>query len=619
MTKAKNLMKAHVLTIALLVLTVSSAQAFEFGSGDWRGSFDTTISYGASWRANDMDPDYVGKGYHNPLDFLLSNAERRESLGKWSVNNDNGNRNYPNAGDLVAHTLKFTSELDISKPNYGLFTRFTGFYDFENADQDFLPAEADERVGKDIRLLDLYVWAEHEVGDRFLNWRLGRQVVSWGESLFIQQGINIINPVDVSRLRVAGAELKEAFEGVNMLWGTIDLTPSLSLEALYMFEHREIIPDPTGVFFSTDDIGTPGASFVMLGFGAPDQPVINPDLYDEVCRQGNYAASDSPLPVELVAAGCGAAVGRIDGVEASDSGQYGLSLRWFVEALNSTEIGFYFLNYHSRLPVLSGIAITNPSPQSGAYYTEYPEDIQLYGISFNSNIGTWALSGEISYRPNAPLQQDDVELLFAALSPLNPLIGAPANRFYSQMGQFAPGEGIQGWDEHESWQAQVSTLKIFGPNNFLRADAVTFAAEAGYNYVADLPHESCMRYNGPGTDLGGGPDYTTGQLRNPMTEPDGFATDSSWGYRFVIKADYNNAIGAVTVSPRFAWSHDVSGTTPGPGGSFIDGRRQWTLGVGFNYLNKWVFDFAYTDFSGGGIYNLMNDRDFYTASVRYSF
>jgi len=624
MTRAKNLMKLNALAATLVALTVSSAQAFEFGEGDWSGSFDTTISYGASWRANDLDPDNVGKAYHDPsLAYgwpLVTNADARAAIGKWSVNNDNGNRNYPNGGDLVAHTLKFTSELDISKRNYGLFTRFTGFYDFENVDKDFLPAEADERVGKDIRLLDLYVWAEHEMGNHFLNWRLGRQVVSWGESTFIQQGINVINPVDVSRLRVAGAELKEAFEGVNMLWGTIDLTPSLSLEALVMFEHREIIPDPTGVFFSTDDIGTPGASFVMLGFGTADQPVINPDLYDEVCVQGNYAASDSPLPpAYIAAASCSQAVGRVDGPSASDSGQYGVSLRWFVDALNSTEFGFYFLNYHSRLPVLSGIAITAPAPQYGAYYTEYPEDINLYGISFNSNIGTWALSGEVSYRPNLPLQMDDVELLFAALSPLNEFIGAPILRLKSQMGQFTWGEGVPGWDEHESWQAQLTTLKIFGPNNFLKADALTFVAEVGYNYVADLPDKDYQRYNGPGTDLGGGADYLTGDMNNPMTEPDGFADDSSWGYRMVLKADYNNAIGAVTVSPRFAWSHDVSGTTPGPGGSFIDGRKQWTLGVGFNYLNKWVFDLAYTDFSGGGKYNLMYDRDFYTASVRYSF
>ncbi|MFC1778463.1 DUF1302 domain-containing protein [Pseudomonadota bacterium] len=479
--------------------------------------------------------------------------------------------------------------------------------------------EAEKRVGKDIRLLDLYVWGENEVGSRFLNWRLGRQVVSWGESTFIQGGINVINPVDVSRLRVAGAELKEAFEGVNMLWGSIDLTPNLSLEALYMFEYRKIIPDPAGAYFATNDFGTPGAAFVMLGFGAPDQPVINPDLYATVCMEGNFDQTDSPYGPEYAAGACQASVPRIEGEDPSNSGQYGASLRWFVESMNSTEFGFYFLNYHSRLPVASGISVTTRALSSGRYFMEYPEDIQLWGASFNSNIGTWALSGEVSYRPNLPLQVDDVELLFAALTPLNPLIPQPVFHFQSQLGQFGPGELITGYEDHKSWQAQATTTKLFGPNNFLRANQIVFVAEAGFNYVSDLPDKDYLRFNGPGTDTGGGADWLTGYMRNPITEPDGFADDFSWGYRLLARADYNNAWGPVTISPRFAWAHDVSGTTPGPGGSFIDGRKAFTLGLGFNYLQKWIFDFSYTDYSGGGKYNLAHDRDFFSASVRYSF
>ncbi len=137
----------------------------------------------------------------------------------------------------------------------------------------------------------------------------------------------------------------------------------MSLEALYMFEHKEIIPDPVGTYFSTNDIATPGGTYVMLGFGAPDQPVINPDLYYTVCKEGNYSASDQNLPPELIGAGCGAAVGRVDDVKAKDSGQYGVALRWFAEDWNATEFGFYFLNYHSRLPVLSGVAITTSVAQ----------------------------------------------------------------------------------------------------------------------------------------------------------------------------------------------------------------------------------------------------------------
>jgi hypothetical protein len=41
--------------------------------------------------------------------------------------------------------------------------------------------------------------------------------------------------------------------------------------------------------------------------------------------------------------------------------------------------------------------------------------------------------------------------------------------------------------------------------------------------------------------------------------------------------------------------------------------------VEFNYLNEWIFDLSYTSFMGGGRYNLLYDRDFYAASVRYSF
>jgi len=358
------------LALALLGLASTSVQAISFSKGELTGSFDTTISYGASWRAGDLDEGDIGKAAINPFVSLLDNAGQRAAPGRWSVNNDDGTLNYPDGGDLFSNTIKFTSELDVRYKNYGAFTRFMGFYDFKNHNKDFLSDDAIERVGKDFRLLDLYVWGNNEIGTHFLNWRLGRQVVSWGESTFIQGGINVINPVDVSRLRVAGAELKEAFEGVNMLWGSIDLTQSLSLEALYMFEYREIIPDPAGAYFGTNDIATPGAAFAMLSFGTVAQPVINPDLYGPVCLGGNFGASDSPLPSDLVALGCGSSFPREDDrFPGGDSGQFGVALRWFVESLNATEFGFFFLNYHSRLPLISGISITTQSASSGRYFS----------------------------------------------------------------------------------------------------------------------------------------------------------------------------------------------------------------------------------------------------------
>ena len=609
---------AAMVAAALLGCSVTPAFAIEFSNGELTGSFDTTVSYGATWRVDDPDPGNLGKAFHNPAVALLPNAQQRDAIGRWSVNNDDGNQKW-DGGDLVSNAIKLTSELDLRYRNFGAFLRFSAFYDFEYSDRDDLSKEAEDRVAEDIRLLDAYIWGEHAIGNSYLNWRLGQQVVSWGESTFIQGGLNVINPVDVSKLRLAGSELKEAFEGINMLWATIDLTPSLAVEALYMFEYEEIIPDPAGTYWSTNDIATPGASYGMLSFGTVAQPVLNPDLFSTVCHDGNFAASDQQLPISAIAGGCQSAITRIDSRLPSDSGQYGVAFRYFAEQLNGTEFGFYYLNYHSRLPLISGISLSTALPSSLQYFTEYPEDIDLYGVSFNTTVGTWSLAGEVSYRPDTPLQMDDVEILFAGLTPLNPLIPAPVLRFQSQLGEFPPETGIQGYAEHSMYQGQATLTKLFGPNNFLKADQIAFVIEAGINHVSDLPDQDFQRYNGDGTDTGGGPDILTGDFRNPQTEVDGFADDTSWGYRLLARATYNNALGSWTVSPRIGWRQDVDGTTPGPGGSFIDGRTQLTLGVGFTYLNEWNIDIAYTDYSGGGRYNELRDRDFISASVSYSF
>lgn len=615
---------AAFVAAALFGCSVSPAFAIEFSNGEITGSFDTTVSYGATWRVDDPDPENLGKAFHDPTIGLpgRTNAEQRAAIGRWSVNNDDGNQKW-DGGDLVSNAIKLTSELDIGYRNFGAFLRFSAFFDFENHDRDDLSDIAQERVGEDVRLLDAYIWGEHSVGNSFLNWRLGKQVVSWGESTFIQGGINVINPVDVSKLRLAGSELKEAFEGINMLWGTIDLTDSIAVEALYMFEYEEIIPDPAGTFWSTNDIATPGASYGMLNFGTIPQPVLNPDLYSSVCQQGNFGASDQPFPTQLVVAGCSSSIPRIDSQFPSDSGQYGVAFRYFAEQLGGTEFGFYYLNYHSRLPLISGFALTAVpsvgSPVALRYFTEYPEDIDLYGLSFNTTVGTWSLGGEISYRPDTPLQIDDVEILFGGLTPLNPLTPAPVLRFKSQLGEFQPGELITGYARHSMYQAQATLTKLWGPNNPIKANQIAFVVEAGVNHVSDLPDQNFLRYNGDGTDTGGGPDFLTGDFRNPQTEPDGFADDTSWGYRLLARATYNDAIGSWTVSPRIGWSQDVDGTTPGPGGSFIDGRTQLTLGVAFDYLNQWNIDISYTDYSGGGRYNELRDRDFISASVSYSF
>ncbi|MGV8340559.1 DUF1302 family protein, partial [Pseudomonas aeruginosa] len=57
---------------------------------------------------------------------------------------------------------------------------------------------------------------------------------------------------------------------------------------------------------------------------------------------------------------------------------------------------------------------------NSSYFIEYPEDIRMFGLSFSTTLpnGT-AWSGEVSYRPNAPVQLNTTDILFAGLDPVS--------------------------------------------------------------------------------------------------------------------------------------------------------------------------------------------------------
>ncbi len=663
--------------VALGLFVTPMAQAFDFENGEFKGSIDTTVSYGISIRADDPADGLIGKATINPLIALQGqalpgalaglgkfpgSAAQIAAPGRFSGNRDDGNIKYEK-GDAFSNAFKLTSELEMTYKSWGAFARVSYFYDFENNGRDDMSKAALKKVGTDFRLYDAFLYKNYALGanDEVSGTvRFGKQVLSWGESTFIQNGINVINPVDVSRLRVAGAELKEAFLPTNMLWASTKFSDSVSMEAYYQFNWRPTEIDPSGTYFSTNDFASPGGTYIMLGFGTVTQPVNNPENYASTCKTGagttavqtNVGNSDrfaelsalygAPTATVLLAAACGAAGPRIEDNKARNTGQFGLALRWYAEGLNQTEFGFYAMNYHSRLPLLSGraasVILPVPAANSAALIVEYPEDIHLFGVSFNTTLpGGVAWQGELSYRPNVPLQLDDVEVLFAGLSPINQALsasGAPkAAYFCSQLlpgcTSAAPGQYIQGWREHQMTQLQMTFTKAFA--QVLGAEQIALVGEIGGTQV-NLEDPSVFRYEGEGTDTGGGCDVADvvsglpgsvllpGCLRNPQTLDKGFPTDFSWGYRLAAKADYNSVFGTpVTLSPRIAFNHDVKGITPGPGGNFLEGRKSLTLGVEANYLNSLVFDLSYTAFSGAGSLNQIYDRDFYSFSVKYSF
>ena len=128
-----------------------------------------------------------------------------------------------------------------------------------------------------MRLLDAFFYAKFNIGKMGAELRLGRQVVSWGESTFIQNGINVINHFDVSALRVPGSELKEGFLPQEMVNFSLQFSDSFSAQAIYLTDWDATKPEPAGSYFSSNDFAPTGGEKVVLGFGSfSDQGVDFP-------------------------------------------------------------------------------------------------------------------------------------------------------------------------------------------------------------------------------------------------------------------------------------------------------------------------------------------------------
>ncbi|MGH8445689.1 MAG: DUF1302 domain-containing protein [Solimonas sp.] len=87
---------------------------------------------------------------------------------------------------------------------------------------------------------------------------------------------------------------------------------------------------------------------------------------------------------------------------------------------------------------------------------EYPENIHMFGASFNTTIGDYSIQGEVAYRPNLPLQVSIADLGFAALGPT-----------LASCGNSASG-GCAGTSAGYGW-AEDGSRTYYGSSDFLDA------------------------------------------------------------------------------------------------------------------------------------------------------
>ncbi len=726
--------RAFVLAIPVCVASLGGkpAQAIEFEWSEAQFSWKNKFTVGAGIRTEERDPSRLGKlnvpGQQSMcvVDDCLSlagdpapNQRLVNSSGGYFLHaTDDGNMNY-DKGDFYSLLAKLNTDLTADLGEWTFKASMVNFFDQANAGFDdqhnntlwqpqSVPrlGEVQHRIAVRGEFRELFAATSFPLLERDIGFSVGWQRLRWGESnLHLLNTLDVINPQDAVLARQPGLNLNELNVPTNMVILGTELFGTVSGEVFYQLEWQPVRPEPAGSFFSTSDVAG-GGNYAILGQGNyPEDPPGAP-FYSSQGEVGQL--SSSTRLAEVLGEDFGA---------PRDMGQFGLRINWLSDWNDGTELAFYFANYHSRLPYLSVLAagrtclrdaaepniveayiacngfrgnlgLPQPDPSSPRgeplpvdslkVFLDYPEDIQMYGVSFNTPVAGWAVSGEYSYRPNVPIQLLLTDVIFAGEQPafanedipLNPtglscdtapapaqaacvqvlnalLVGAtgispdaviPGRRRYvpdlitPYRGQsdIAAGEYVPGFERVAMSQFTLTALKLYPSSNPFDADSILLVLEGGFSFVHDLPKGLYFQGNGDhthpttGADCTGHPagtDCSSPEVvgtSNPTQETGGFADEFSYGARMLLQFTYENAWDSgVNVKPSVLWFEDLGGIAPSPQQNYVEGN-QFIVGGAFLEIGQdWAGTFLYQWHRGER--NLLSDRDNLSFTLSYSF
>lgn len=352
--------KRSVAAVAVAVAAAAcpwSAQAFTFETEHVSGDFSSTLTAGLGLRASKPSPAFILPGNSAGID---GGTNASTGIG------DQGNLNY-GRGDLFTGYLKGSHELVLRLPEETTImgrvnwlrdfaaNRTTGYLSGGTSmdggppvglGRDGLTPDARDDLRFKARLMDLWISKSFSIGEQRARVRVGNQVISWGESLFIAGGINATNAMDLMRLSQPGTQLKEVVLPAPIASFATGLGHGLNLETYVQTHWNDSYMAPIGSYWSILHLLGPG----MEAYGN-------------------------------------------DSTDPKNSGQWGVSLRWEPASLPAS-FGFYAMNYHDKTPQYSMKNI-----DAGRLLWIHPENRKLFGVSANMPVGNWAVGTELSYRP----------------------------------------------------------------------------------------------------------------------------------------------------------------------------------------------------------------------------
>jgi Protein of unknown function (DUF1302) len=576
---------------------VAAVTEFEFAGA--KGSFKADVTVGTQIRNSSSDPVMVNNANSTTVGF-----SGNTSTGT-ARNNDDGNLNFKR-GDTTSTVVKALFESSLKGETFEGLIKAKAWYDYIQSEHGMPYGNimngyvAGATLGESgsnplarasgISLLDAYVKGKFEVGSLRSEAALGNQTLAgWGERFAFGGGLSALLPRDLAAAARPGALPGEVLLAIPMVSGKLMSTEAGTLEAFYQLGRAENVLPLCGTFASPADFLASGCDKVFVG-------------------PGTDASRDA----------IGQYVKRTNDEHGSNSGQYGIAYRFKVEPLN-TQFALNYANYSSRTAIVSTTKSTaanplvngDPNGSNVTYFLEFPDDIRVFGGSFNSQFGKTTVLGEFTYRPNQPISLNGPDILNAFVNYAAPTPLRTAER------NTAPGQAFHGFDRFKVSQMQLAATRTF--ENVLGAQDFTAYGEVAMRHVNGLPDENVMRYGRP-TLFGMGPVNGVCQggssPSSAQCSSDGYVTSNSWGYRLRATARYPGLIPNTVLIPTIGFWQDVKGWSDD--GAFSQGRKLMSVGLRALFEKKYWVD-ATAQSAWGGNYDVMRDRDFINLSVGASF
>lgn len=564
--------------------------------GDARLSYGATLTLGQSRRDSDRNPEVINR--------INAQAVGATGLATGGRNQDDGNLNFGD-GDPFSTVLKLHAQGRLERGAFALVLSGKAWYDdtLENkampwgnlanglrGDRPLSDAGFDRRSRFSGAVLqEAYAELAQGLGEHRVVWRLGQQLIGWGEPSLLGGGLRQIDAQDLPGSRRPGAIAAENQAPAPALRATLQAAGGWRADGFVMLGFVPNASTVCGTFYSVADYLDGDCDKVILGANANDRD--------------NLAA--------------GSYLKRSGIVKPSGSGQYGLSLGYappggiWRAAVYAADVHNRAFNYNMIKSRRSGNTVALPNDPGGLnpmYELEYAEHVHVVAADASLTLGDSTWQAELTHSPNLPVPLNAGDLVGAFASTLN-----TPSLLRADERATAPGGRYRGYD-----RLSVSDLRIGVSRqwrNLMGAETLQLRVEAAGKFVHDLPDVNLRRYRRPDV-YGNGPvnGVCTGAADSKQCSNDGYVTARAWGLRMRLSAGWRVGPGWL-LSPSLAFGQDLKGWSFD--NALGEGRR--TLGLGLRLAAGKAFGELSTSRVWGNPFDNAGDRDAITLVAGWQF